>query len=39
MGEVDGITGNIENQIDQIIRLMQEQMSRQFQYVNQSTTL
>lgn len=39
MGEVMSPIGNIENQIDQIIRLMQEQMSRQIQYVNPSYTL
>jgi hypothetical protein len=39
MGEVDGITGNIENQIDQIIRLMQEQISRNIQFVNQPLSI
>lgn len=39
MGEVMNPIGNIENQIDQIIRLIQEQMSRQIQYVNPSYTL
>lgn len=39
MGEVMNPIGNIENQIDQIIRLMENQMKQSIQYVNPQYTL